>query len=435
MSLTARVVSQPSTDGFRVGTITTSETSVSAVVTPSAGGSPTTFGPVSPSADGWACIVVTGLDDNVEYGISIQDQTSTEIGTATVTTLTETAQLGSFKIITGSCQRDGANPSIYNLMAAENADFFVQQGDLHYQDAQTEAEWRTGVEGNFSFATMDSFLGNIPLWYFYDNHDWGGNTSWRDSPCGTFIPPAYRELFGAQPAGLRDIYWTWVHKGVRFLTCDRWSSRDNRDDTDNDSKRMYSAQQENWLYDTLLSAEEDCIVYFTGFPLYSNWLGNSRWGDYRTQGERIWVWLNDHPSIRSKIIGIGSDSHNVAADNGANAMWGIPSLNASPFDRSTDPPPGTGISGNWNIANIPFDGSSNYSRVTFNRTESALEVTWEAVNETSGVVASYVRTISTGSGLNMYYKVGGQLLPVTSGVYKTGGQLLPITSGTYKTGG
>ncbi|WP_157802475.1 hypothetical protein [Sediminihabitans luteus] len=377
-------------NSLRIGAKVTDADTVTATAVPVGGGATVGASPVVPSASGWVSVKLVGLNAGVEYDVTL---TSAGVALTTVSGSTLTPQRSSFVVVTGSCQGNATDPVVFNQMATDNADFFVHQGDLHYRDTQDETTWRAGVDMALATARMKAFIASTPMFYRWDNHDWGGSLTWRDSPVSAFAPSAIRELFGSDFPHPKALYQTFTHRGVRFVDTDQWTLRDEALTTPSSDgapgKSMWSIEQREWFFDTLTSSTEALIVWFTSFPLYSNRIGGGRWGNYLEEISVIENFFDTHPEIRARIVAVGGDSHSVCADDGASAMWHVPSLNASPFSQS-----GGLASGAWNIANLDVpDDRGYYSRLSFDWTgPDELGFTWEAVQDDGDVVATWSNT-------------------------------------------
>lgn len=360
----------------------------------------------TPDAYGWVSCRVTGLTPNVAYNLTMVDVV-TGTALATVQATTTGGIRDDFKVISSSCQKSNTDAPIYTQMAAEGASFFTHQGDLHYEDASTEASWRFGVNSSMSQPAMKAFMAGIAMTYRWDNHDWGGNSSWRESPPKAYAPQAIRNLMGSEtftdPSGL---WRTWTHNGVRFIDTDQWTLRDQADTepstNDLPGKTMLSVAQRNWLFGVLGSATEPLIVWFSSFPLYGNFVTNGRWGNYRDEAAIIEGWFGAHESVRAKVVAVGGDSHDIRADDGTNTMWGIPSLNASPINRNGDDANTSGSSPWWNVFQGPATVSGTvgtidtgvYSLLSFdwNAARTQVTLTWQAKRLGGVVVASWSST-------------------------------------------
>lgn len=383
-------ITQQTYNSLRVGALVTDAPTVTALATPVGGGTSVPVGSVTPSPHGWVNIKATGLDAGVEYDVAL---ISLGIVLTTVRGQTLSPARESFTALTGSCQGNGTNPVVFAQMAAEHATFLFHQGDLHYRDTQDEATWRAGVDMALSASQMRNFIRTTPMFWRWDNHDWGGSLTWRDSPVSAFAPAAFRELFGSDFVHPKALYQSFSHRGVRFVDTDQWTLRDEALTTPStDSlpgKSMWSKEQREWFFQTLLDSNEPLIIWFTSFPLYSNLIGNGRWGNYLDEVSIIQSFFDDHPEIRARIVAVGGDSHNVCADDGTNGMWGIPSLNASPFSQS-----GGLASGTWNITNIDVpDDRGYYSRLEFNWDDAdELAFTWTAVRDDGATTATWSKS-------------------------------------------
>lgn len=397
--------------------------------TPASGGA-TVVSPAlsTPDEYGWVSCRVAGLSPNTTYNMVMVD-VDTNTALATVQATTTGGIRSDFKVLTSSCQKTDTDAPIYADMAAEGAAFFTHQGDLHYQDATTEEAWRYGLNSNFAQPSMKAFLASTAMTYHWDNHDWGGNSSWRESAPKAWAPQAIRRLMGSEtftdPTG---VYRTWTHNGVRFIDTDQWTLRDQADTTPETNnlpgKTMLGLAQRQWLFDVLASATEPLIVWFASFPLYGNYVTNGRWGNFRDEASIIEGWFDAHPEVREKVVAVGGDSHDIRADDGTNTMWGIPSLNASPLHRHGDAANTSSSSPWWGIFQGPATASGTtgtidvgvYSLLEFTWNEDKTEVTltWTA-KRTGGVeVASWSKAFggqSVGAAVSMI--VGGQEQPVT----------------------
>lgn len=392
--------------------------------TPSLGGSTIVSpGLSTPDAYGWAACRVDGLTPNVEYNLVMVDIV-TGTALATVQATTTGGIRDDFTVVSSSCQKSDSDVAVYADMAAEGAAFFTHQGDLHYQDASTEPAWRFGLNANMARPAMKAFLAQIASTYRWDNHDWGGNASWSQSPPKDYAPQAIRNLMGVDTfADETGIYRTWTHNGVRFLDTDLWTLRDQADTTPETNnlagKTMLGVKQREWLFDVLGTATEPLIVWFTSFPLYGNFVTNGRWGNYRDEAAIIESWFGAHEDVRARVVAVGGDSHDIRADDGTNTMWGIPSLNASPLNRIGDVAATTGSSPWWNIFQGPATVSGVagtidtgvYSLLSFdwNAERTAVTFTWRAKRTGGVVVATWSAVFGDlpDQTTNMYRLLGG----------------------------
>jgi len=346
------------------------------------------------AASGWATARLTGLQADTAYRVVLLPTGSaTPLGA--VTARTTAATLRRSVVVTSSCQRTGSDHVVFDRLRAEGADFFAHQGDIHYADTGVEATWRDAFARSLTAPRMAALLATTAMPFAWDNHDTGGNGSNGTDPWAGFAPAAVRELMGtADQRSSKGLERTWVHAGVRYVQPDRWAYRDDQDDASTATKTMFGAEQLAWFLDLLSNAPEPVIVWLSGFPLYD--IASGRWGSYPVERNKIRDHIAALPAAqRAKIVAVGGDSHAVHADSGANALFGVPSLNASPLDQSGGLPSAT-----WDIGNINVpDDRGYFSRLTFDPAARVnhLRMTWDAVQDDGAVVMTWSKDFPTGS--------------------------------------
>lgn len=418
-------------NSLRIGAATTDAEMVAATARPVGGGQPIVSSPVTVPASGWVSVKIEGLNSGQAYEVDL-----ISAGRVLRTAKGQTLVPGrlDFVALTGSCQSNNSDPPVFDKMRLEGAAFFHHQGDLHYRDTQDETTWRAGVDIAMSTLRMRVFTQSTPMYYRWDNHDWGGSLTWRESPVGQFAPAAIRELFGPDFPHPKALYQSWVHGGVRFIDTDQWTLRDEAITTPSTDaqagKSMWSLEQRTWFFQTLLNATEPLIVWFSSFPLYSNVIGNGRWGNYLDEVSVIGKFFSEHPEIRARMVAVGGDSHSICADDGTNTMWGLPSLNASPFAQS-----GGLASGTWNIVNLDVDDARGYySRLAFTWSDDAVTFQWKAMQDNAAQMALWEKDFPVDWREDLPPAAGGQASvsragsEVPASVYVvSGGKEVPAT--------
>lgn len=284
--------------------------------------SPTDGSDVTVSADGWVATTVTGLTADTLYYCGVKlDGVLSDDGRFTIRTRPTAGARRSFRFLFGSCQNTGSNHVVFDQMAAEDASFLVHMGDLHYEDATTEAAWRGGIESSLTTAKVQGLLSITPMIYTWDNHDWGGDNSYAGSPVAAFAPDAIRELdpnVRAETVGLQS---TWVYGRVRFILLDTRAYRDASTDPASPTKTMLGTVQKAWLKSTLEAATEPLIFLCSSIPWRAS--GSDRWGSYNAEWKEIRNWIDARPAIKRRMYAVFGDIHAVAADSGLTGNgWG-----------------------------------------------------------------------------------------------------------------
>lgn len=353
----------------------------------------------------WANVEFTGLDPDTEYTIkfTVDGVEQADVGFVVKTLPSEPTN---FTVVAGSCQFTGSSHPVFTRMAEDNPVFIAHMGDLHYQDATDETSWRSALESSLSSSTMGPMLEKVPLSWTWDNHDRIIVDTLNLGTTSAATVPAWREAAGSAGWATADTMGrSWTAGRVRFIQTDQWSVRDDPDLVA-EPRTFLGAAQKQWWKDTLLAAEEPVIVWFCQWTAQNH--ANGRWNSFNAETTELEDWLNDHPSVKERLILVGGDSHQLQADSGTRTrvqgsrFSGVPSLNVSGFNRSS-----TGASGgNWDIAEgsiRPVEDAESlwgaYSRLTFTDDGLTIGMLWEAVRVNAlgnvDILASWERKTGT----------------------------------------
>lgn len=349
-----------------------------------------------------------GTEHTVRFEVDTVEQTDQ---TLTVRTL-PTAPT-SFVAITGSCQFTGSNHPVFDRISEESAAFISHMGDMHYADATTEGAWRIAMEQSLTAPRFRDMLSHTPLIWSPDNHDriivqeGGEGNSLNYGSTDPLTQASWKVFAGADgwasPDGLGR---TWSVGRVRFVQTDMWSERDDPDAGTATTPTFLGETQKAWLKSTLEASTEQVIVWLTAWTARNH--TNGRWNSFPDESSDLEAWIDAHPDIKSRMILIGGDSHSLQADDGSRTgtayrFNGIPSLNISGFNRSSDS--GDASATEWSIANTslrqPGDPESDwggYSRLTFTDDGSRIEMLWEGVRVDSAGTPDVMATFSKSFG-------------------------------------
>lgn len=358
---------------------------------------------------GWGNVTFTTVSPDQPYKVTFDvdfvQQTDTELNVRTLPTGN-----ASFKAVAGSCQFTASNHPVFNKMANVGAAFIAHMGDMHYLDTTDKAIWRGGIRSSMAASLFRDLLSTTPLVWTPDNHDrvitnpTGAGTGLNLGETDPYTQQSWKAIAGAagwaSPDGLGR---TWVAGRVRFIQTDGWSERDDGDG-DPEPRTFLGATQKAWFKNVLSNASEQIIVWFCSWTAKNN--ANGRWNSFPTETTELEQFIDARPDVKARMIMIGGDSHSLQADNGSrpgNANGyrfpGIPSLNISGFNRSSDAGDG---SANWSIANAALRTSAQleadwggYSRMTFTDNGANIDFFWEGVrvdkNGVEDVMATYTK--------------------------------------------
>lgn len=347
----------------------------------------------------------TGLPAGMAHTVTfeVDDVVQTDVAAAGRTLRTGPA---SFSALTGSCMFTASMHPIFDAMAAELADFYTVQGDAHYEDQTTAVGWWNGMAlGLNSWRGLPRKM--VTRWT-PDNHD-----TIRTTPLGggaPELPPIWKQIAGANGWGSVDsVGQAWQNGRVLFIQPDMRSARANYQ-TDPAPLQLLGTAQEAWLTGLLNGAEADSSVALVIW--LDSWIGlqqtSGRWGSYPEAYGRLNAIVQGSAWLKSHLVLIGGDTHNLWADSGARswpeaAFPGVPSLNMSGFNRAADAETffipdianasliSSGVEADW----------GGYSRITITDVGGdTLGFQWDAVRVNSAgtpdTMASWSKVFSAG---------------------------------------
>jgi alkaline phosphatase D len=235
-------------------------------------------------------LTIGGLDFNTtyEYKFLVNGKATTAKGEFITKDLWQWRKpMPDFTFLTGSCsyfnepvydrpgKPYGGDSSIFKTMAQEKAAFMLWLGDNWYtREVDYYSEWGLWYRAHYdrSRPVIQDFLKAMPHFSTWDDHDYGPNdigknyilkeTS-RDIFMNYFCNPSYGEngqgIYTMTSYGDVDIY----------LTDDRWwRSADGWPDSVNGKpnmeKRMFGAQQMEWLKNSLLFSSATFKIIVVG---------------------------------------------------------------------------------------------------------------------------------------------------------------------------
>lgn len=266
-----------------------------------------------------------------------------------------------FSFIAGSCAylnqdeydrpgrgRYGQDSSIFETMAKENASFNLWLGDNWYtREADFYSAWGLNYRPSHdrSFPVMQNLLKAMPQFAIWDDHDYGPNNSdasyfLKDAARNTFIKywsnPSYGE-------GGQGIYTkiTWNDVDI-FLLDDRWwrSNDDMMDSINgqpNKDKRMFGAQQMEWLKNALLFSEGDRQIHFriiaTGSQVLNPFSPYDCFRHYSYEYNDLMNFIDEN-KITGLLFLTGDRHHSEIIKQDRDGLYPLYDITASPFTSS-----------------------------------------------------------------------------------------------------
>ena len=288
---------------------------------------------------------LTGLSPATDYQVALGDPNGLSGGggpEATFRTFPEGP--ADFTIALGSCSRVGSNGAVFDAIRALEPELFVIDGDFYYAniDRNEPGLFREVLDLTLSRPGQSALYRTTPVAYVWDDHDYAGNNADRTAVTRPAVMEVYREYVPHYP--LADdgspIYQAFDIGRVRVIVTDTRADRSPASDPDGPDKTMLGDEQQAWLEQQLLAADDTSplIIWVNPVP----WIGSAEegadgWAGYSTERAELANFITEHEI--DGILVLSGDAHMVAIDDGGNTGYtsgggdGFPLLHAGALDR------------------------------------------------------------------------------------------------------
>lgn len=258
----------------------------------------------------------------------------------------------SYTVAVGSCTETGSESPIFEQIAALNPLMYLQTGDLHYGDIETDCEVQMAdhLRQVATSATQRTLFASTPFAYMWDDHDFGPNNSAADAPCTDIALATYRRFIPHYPTaftGAQDpVSQTFDVGRIRYILTDLRSQkvRPEYDPADacvqtRAGTTFGSEAHLEWFLNELLKAKAEgfVVAWVSGIPWINAPGGpnfecgeDDDWGGFPEERTRIARFIQDNAI---PLFMISGDAHMVAFDDGSNSEGGFPVFHAAPLDR------------------------------------------------------------------------------------------------------
>ena len=287
----------------------------------------------------------------------------------------------SFRFAAASCARTGSASPVFESIVAENPLFFVHMGDMHYSDITiNDVELYYEAYYNvFASPTQKTLYQSIPIFYNWDDHDFGPNDSKGDSvskpaattvyknfvPYGTlknYLPADDYTVFpdNASKANISradyisytsdptyGIFRSYIVGRCLFIQLDLRSFKDL------ESADILGDEQRKWFENQLKFAGDNTGIKMIFIISSVPWIDQDSgavWEDYKTSQQEIGGLIKNYIYNNNKqIMMIAGDAHMTAFDDGTNNNYGgfpviqaasldqTPSCKGGPYSHGTNP--------------------------------------------------------------------------------------------------
>lgn len=260
-----------------------------------------------------------------------------------------------------SCAKSNSESPVFNSLRNEKLNFFIHMGDLHYMDILENKieKFYEAYYSVFNSSTQKPFFQNTPVFYVWDDHDFGYGPepncrpavtqAFRDfvpyGPLKNFLPSDDELVFpDIAPISNKDaseyertsgefgIFRSFLVGRCLFIIMDLRSFMEAQE---ND---VLGNEQMNWLENQIRFAgkneEVRQIFIVSSFP----WITEAKfaeWAPYTSTQQKISDWVLQYIEGTNKhIMMLSGDAHMIAFDDGKNNRFGgFPIVQAASLDQ------------------------------------------------------------------------------------------------------
>ncbi len=196
------------------------------------------------------------------------------------------------------------------------------------------AQFRAAYDTVLASPQQAELYRHVPFFYIWDDHDYGGNNSYRKAPSREAARLTYQEYVPHYPLaagpGPVAIYQTFAVGRVKFILTDLRSERDDVKKKDNAQKSMMGANQKAWFKEQLLAARDKypLICWVSSVP----WIGEAGTNYYHLVKTNQYGFIH-HTNLVD--TGAGRTNRNRAAvDEDHWSMYGAERREIADFVKS-----------------------------------------------------------------------------------------------------
>jgi len=199
----------------------------------------------------------------------------------------------SFTMGFGSCI-NAADSNALAVCATMNPDYFVQCGDVYYDDGSSNAasHWDAQFGAPGYSALLNALRAKGPL---IERHiyTWSDHEAFANNATGSAFGPlnsAWRSYpaFSGIPVPSNGIYNSFEIGRVLFIKLDERTFKDANSKTDDANKTILGAAQKAWFSNLIATATNALIVIIGDVPITTpTSSGDDSWAGYNT--ERLWM--------------------------------------------------------------------------------------------------------------------------------------------------
>lgn len=243
----------------------------------------------------------------------------------------------SYKFVFGSCSETGSNSPIFNTILKENPLFYLQIGDLHYEniDSNCSERFHQAYQSVFTSPSQSALYKNVPLIYIWDDHDFGPNNSDATNPCKIESIAAYKSQVPHYPLVFDKmdgpISQSFEVGRVLFVLTDIRSQKVRPEYIDCERTKVGTNFGNDahlqWFLDAMFQAKNEgkVVAWISSYPWINAPGGpnykckeSDNWGGYPEERQQIANFIKQH---NIPVFILSGDAHMVAMDDGTNSDY------------------------------------------------------------------------------------------------------------------
>lgn len=216
----------------------------------------------------------------------------------------------SFQFAFASCAHTGSTSDVFDRIRENRPLFFLQMGDFHYLDIQTNsrARFRAAYDTVLASPQQSEMYRHIPLVYMWDDHDFGGNNSNRRAPTLEAARLTYEEYVPHYPLAFPQdgaLGHSFSVGRVKFIVTDLRSQRDPAPAKDTPKKTMMGEAQKEWFKQELLQSngKYPLICWMSTVP----WIGQAGTNVYKNVGTNQYGYIH-HTNLMARPAPASADA-------------------------------------------------------------------------------------------------------------------------------
>lgn len=345
---------------------------------------------------------IGGLDFNTTYSykVSINGKSTNYGGEFTTKDLWQWRKPApDFSFLTGGCayinqpvfDRPGTpygkDSSIFETMAKEKAAFMLWTGDAWYsREVDFYSEWGLWYRASHERATpvLQNFLKSMPQFAIWDDHDYGPNDIGKNYILKETSRKIFNSYFCNPSAGenSQGIYTmtSWGDADI-FMLDDRWwrsdeKLKDSINGKPNPEKRMFGAQQMEWLKNSLLFSSATFKIITNGSQVLNTVSPYDKLIDFPAEYYELMNFLIEY-KINGVLFLTGDRHHSEIIKTERPGTYPLFDITVSPLTSGTHKFSGPEKNNPYRVFGL--DEKQNYGKFSFSGQEDDRKLTVEFI--------------------------------------------------------